>query len=115
LWTEQIEVSYLFFWARLVLRTRKPFIIGITGSVGKTTTKEMIAAVLARKEAEAVVGSVVKNITNMTGDRGIPATVLRYSGWPGVYDRKTLIEALRSAIPSACPGSLIRLSQHIVT
>lgn len=37
---------HLFVWARLVLYARKPFIVGVTGSAGKTTTIETIVAVL---------------------------------------------------------------------
>ena len=53
-------------WARFVLAKQAPRIVGITGSVGKTTTKEAIAAVLA--------GSfpVFKNRANYNGLYGLP-------------------------------------------
>ena len=44
--SDQFAVPYLSFWARLLRRIRKPLIIGVTGSVGKTTTTELLAAVL---------------------------------------------------------------------
>ena len=47
-----------------------PF-IGITGSVGKTTTKDMIAAVLAQKYR------VLKTAENFNNDIGVPLTLLR--------------------------------------
>lgn len=43
---KQFVISVLLFEARLLLRRTKPKIIGITGSVGKTTTKDAIYAVL---------------------------------------------------------------------
>jgi len=72
---------YLFLCARLVLRIHKPFIIGITGSVGKTTTTELIAAVLARPEARARVGRVAKTWKNLNNDIGLPFAVLLFNDW----------------------------------
>jgi UDP-N-acetylmuramoyl-tripeptide--D-alanyl-D-alanine ligase len=45
-------------------------VIGITGSVGKTTTKELIAAVLATQ------GSVLKTQANNNNEIGVPKTLL---------------------------------------
>lgn len=45
-------------------------VIGITGSVGKTTVKELIAAVLAQK------GSVSKTLGNWNNDIGLPLSML---------------------------------------
>ncbi len=44
-------------------------VVGVTGSVGKTTTKEMIAAVLSPK------GKVLKNPGNFNNEIGLPLTV----------------------------------------
>lgn len=46
-------------------------VIGVTGSVGKTTTKEMIAAILAQKYP------VLKNEENFNNEIGVPLTLLR--------------------------------------
>lgn len=70
--------SYLAFWARLVLRVHKPFIIGITGSVGKSTTTAMIAAVLSHPDAERIVGQVGCTFGNFNDDVGVAATLLRF-------------------------------------
>ncbi len=48
-------------------------IIGVTGSVGKTTTKELIAAVLATK------GNVLKTQLNYNNEIGVPKTLLELS------------------------------------
>lgn len=53
-------------------RTKFPIpLVGITGSVGKTTTKDMIAAVLGVKY------SVLKTEGNMNSREGMPLTLLR--------------------------------------
>ncbi|MBP0017871.1 MAG: UDP-N-acetylmuramoyl-tripeptide--D-alanyl-D-alanine ligase [Cyanobacteria bacterium SBLK] len=49
-------------------------IIGITGSVGKTTTKELISAVLTTK------GKVLKTRKNYNNEIGVPKTLLELSG-----------------------------------
>jgi UDP-N-acetylmuramoyl-tripeptide--D-alanyl-D-alanine ligase len=46
-------------------------VVGITGSAGKTTTKELIAGVLEQKY------SVLKNEGNFNNQTGVPITVLR--------------------------------------
>ncbi|WP_204103562.1 MULTISPECIES: UDP-N-acetylmuramoyl-tripeptide--D-alanyl-D-alanine ligase [Spirulina sp. CCY15215] len=48
-------------------------IIGITGSVGKTTTKELIASVLATR------GQVLKTLKNYNNEIGVPKTLLGLS------------------------------------
>lgn len=56
--------------ARLVLKKYKPEIVGITGSVGKTTTKEMIGDTLGEFLA------VRKNEKNYNNEIGIPLTII---------------------------------------
>jgi alanine racemase len=55
-------------WARFILAKQGVEVIGITGSVGKTTAKEAIAAVLA---ADAVQRPVFKNQANYNGLYGL--------------------------------------------
>lgn len=56
---------------------RKKFalpVVGITGSNGKTTTKEMLACILKRK------GPVLKNEGNLNNHIGVPLTLLKLNG-----------------------------------
>lgn len=89
--------SWLAFCARLVVQARKPFIICITGSVGKSTTTAMIAAVLSHRDAEKRTGSVGATFGNMNDDVGVPATLLRFDH---VFE-----------IPYDYPGRLLLLLQ----
>jgi len=52
---------------------RRAKVIGVTGSVGKTTTKEITAAVLATRY------SVLKNEANYNNEIGLPLTLLQLS------------------------------------
>jgi len=56
--------------ARAVINKYQPKIIGITGSVGKTTTKEAVLMVLAKKYR------VRGNIKNYNNEIGLPLTIL---------------------------------------
>jgi alanine racemase len=53
-------------WARFVVRKYRPRVVGITGSTGKTSAREAIAAVLARRYA------VFRNPANFNGRFGLP-------------------------------------------
>ena len=57
--------------ARYVRRQWSGPIVGVTGSAGKTTTKEMIAAVLAKKF------TVMRSIGNLNNEFGLPLCLLR--------------------------------------
>jgi len=64
---------------------RKKFaipVVGITGSNGKTTTKEMLASILKQK------GPVLKNEGNLNNHIGVPLTLLKMNGshWSGVIE-----------------------------
>ncbi|MDA3840185.1 MAG: Mur ligase family protein [Patescibacteria group bacterium] len=62
--------------AKLVLKKYKPKIIGVTGSVGKTTTKEAVFTVLSKKYR---VGKSLKNYNN---EIGLPLSILGFES-PG--------------------------------
>ncbi len=63
----QLKLKY---WAKFILLKYKPQIIGITGSVGKTSTKEAIYTVLKIKKR------VRKNIKNYNNEFGLPLTII---------------------------------------
>lgn len=74
--------------ARAILRRYKPEIIGVTGSVGKTSTKEAIACVLGSKFR------VRQNKKNYNNEIGLPLTILGLDspgasiwGWLWVFIR----------------------------
>lgn len=82
----KILEKILRFMTRAVLRKYKPLIVGITGSVGKSSTKEAVALVLS------VAYSVRKADGNYNNEIGIPLTVIgaRSGGssffrWTGVF------------------------------
>jgi UDP-N-acetylmuramoyl-tripeptide--D-alanyl-D-alanine ligase len=53
-------------------------IIGITGSAGKTTTKEMVAAVLGKKFA------VLRSVGNLNNEFGLPLCLLRIERYQNI-------------------------------
>ena len=73
--------SYLIFWARCVFWLRKPFIIGITGSVGKSTTTAFVAAVLSHRDAPRTIGPVGCTLENMNDNVGLAATLLDFKSF----------------------------------
>jgi UDP-N-acetylmuramoyl-tripeptide--D-alanyl-D-alanine ligase len=102
-------VHYCAFCARLVLRIRKPLIIGVTGSAGKTTTVEMITAVLQHPAARQIVGLMAHTVDNMNDDIGLPLTVLRYDRWKRSLREAPLLllRALRLAFFGRYPRVLV--------
>jgi alanine racemase len=68
----------LLDWARFILRKLRPRVVGITGSVGKTTTKELTAAVLSRRHA------VFRNQGNYNDRYGLPIALGRLEAGHGV-------------------------------
>lgn len=79
---KKIIISILIFEAKLVLRKYNPKIVAITGSVGKTSTKEAVSAVL---DGEF---NIRKNVGSYNSEIGVPLIVLglknpwySYLGW----------------------------------
>ena len=77
-------------------RLMKASVVGVTGSAGKTTTKDMIAAVLAESF------SVLATEGNMNNEIGLPLTLLRLQ--PG-HDVAVLEMAMRA------PGEIAALAE----
>lgn len=83
-------MSLLEWEARLILKKYKPKIIGVTGNIGKTSTKDAIASVLSKKFF------VRKSDKSYNSEIGVPLTVLGVSsGWsnPLIWV-KNLLEGL---------------------
>lgn len=60
----------LFALAAHALRRVQPLVVGVTGSNGKTSTKEMVAAILSRHF------NVLRTQGNLNTETGVPLTVL---------------------------------------
>ncbi|WP_301049914.1 UDP-N-acetylmuramoyl-tripeptide--D-alanyl-D-alanine ligase [Lactobacillus intestinalis] len=82
--------------ARYYLRKVNPTVVGITGSNGKTTTKDMIAAVLSKRF------NVHKTQANFNNEIGVPMTVL---------EMKPNTEILVLEMGMDRPGQLHHLSE----
>lgn len=70
----KILQSYLRFWAKKYLNRVRPKIIAITGSVGKTSTKEAIFEVLKIRFSH----KVRKSEGNLNTETGVPMAILGY-------------------------------------
>lgn len=69
-------VRILTWEAKLVLARHKPFIIGVTGNLGKTSTKDAIYAVMKGNFA------VRRSQKSLNSEFGVPLTILgEKSGW----------------------------------
>jgi UDP-N-acetylmuramoyl-tripeptide--D-alanyl-D-alanine ligase len=81
-----------------------PKVLAITGSNGKTTTKEMVAAILERAslEGRSLRGKVLKTEGNYNNLVGLPLTLLRLRG----KERVTVLE-----LGTSCPGEIRRLTE----
>lgn len=96
---KQLATS-LGLMAKLVLRSRKPIVVGITGSVGKSSAKEAIALVLSRNY------QVRFSPGNYNNEFGLPAAILGIDSpgrslvrWLSAYFHAVLIVARLEGYP----------------
>jgi UDP-N-acetylmuramoyl-tripeptide--D-alanyl-D-alanine ligase len=87
----------LYDLARQRLGEARPIVVGITGSNGKTSTKEMLAALLATRYR------VLKTEGNLNTETGVPLTILRIE--PGVHEVLVLEMGMQG------PGEIARLAE----
>ena len=81
-------------------------IIGITGSVGKTSTKELIAAVLSTQ------GNVLKTAKNYNNEIGVPKTLLQLSK---EHDYAVIEMAMRGKGEIALLTNIVRPDIGVIT
>lgn len=67
---KKIMEKILGFLAKMIVKKYQPKIVGITGSIGKTSAKEAIYAVLSSKF------NTRKNIKNYNNELGVPLTII---------------------------------------
>jgi len=78
---KKIIVRLLTIEAKLVIRKYKPRIIGITGTVGKTTTKDMVAHLLMSGGLK-----VRKSEKSYNSEIGLPLTILgEKNAWGNIF------------------------------
>jgi len=97
----------LYALARKRLEEAAPIVVGITGSNGKTSTKEMLAAILATRF------KVVKTEGNLNTQTGVPLTILRLE--PGVHEVLVLEMGMQAPGEIAHLAALSSPSVGIVT
>jgi UDP-N-acetylmuramyl pentapeptide synthase len=80
---KEIVLKFIYFvlaqGARRVIKRFDPFVIAITGSVGKSTTKDAIYEVMIDRFGK---GKVFKTHHSLNGEIGIPLTILGYTETP---------------------------------
>jgi UDP-N-acetylmuramoyl-tripeptide--D-alanyl-D-alanine ligase len=94
------------FWRRSLDELR---VIGITGSVGKTTTKELVASVLARRYV------TLKSEASYNNEIGLPLTLLHLTGAHehavlemGMYDVGEIADLARMGQPQVGVVTIVR-------
>lgn len=78
-----LVAHYLAVWARLILVVKRPLVIGVTGSAGKTTTKEAIFHLLKALAKEGKLkGEIGASSGNLNSETGLPLAILRFKEAP---------------------------------
>lgn len=83
---KKLVLRVLTFLARVRLKRLRPFIIGVTGSVGKTSTKDAIFTLLRTRY------SIIRNEKSFNSEFGLPLAILEQkSGFSSVLDWAAII------------------------
>jgi len=110
-------IQYILkYLAKLILWRYKPLIIGVTGSVGKTSTKEAIYTVLKKRFR------VERNVFNLNTEIGMPLTIIKgkdakrnillwfynffHTLWLFIFKTKTYPEILVLEMSEDAPGMI---------
>ena len=126
---KKLLVNILTWESRLILRKYRPFIIAVTGSVGKTSTKDAIYDVLRSPGTCRADGSgichVRKSDKSLNSDIGLPLTVVgvpnawySISGWAGniltglglIVGRSEYPDCLVLEVGADHPGDISRVA-----
>ncbi len=83
---KNIFLKFIYFvlanYSRKVIRNHNPFVIAITGSLGKSSTKEAVNQVLVDHFGTQEVRT---NYGNLNAEIGIPLTILGYKSLPNKF------------------------------
>ena len=89
--------------AQAVLKKYKPFVIGVTGSVGKTSTKEAVYCILRGRFSE---NKIRRNMKNYNNEIGVPLTILGQEsggrslfGWLNIFSATMRLILLKKDYP----------------
>ena len=94
---KSLIVTIITFEARIVLSKYKPKIIAITGSVGKTSTKDAVATVLSKRFV------IRKSNKSFNSELGVPLTILGLpNGWSNPFIwLKIIFQGLFLCLPNS--------------
>lgn len=95
--------------AKRKLQQIRPRIVGITGSVGKTSTKESIASVLERRF------KIVKSQKNYNTDYGALLTILDQTGGGTSWTKwgKVFVESMKAALKKPDPYDVLIIEMGV--
>lgn len=120
---KKIITLILTIESKLILRKYRPFVIAVTGSVGKTSTKDAIYSVMKQGP-----GFVRKSDKSMNSDIGLPLTIIgvpnawhSFSGWISNIRRGLSLICFRQEYPDYLivevgadhPGDISRVAQWL--
>ncbi len=74
---KNIVQKFLAFLAKRIIKKYQPKVVAITGSVGKTSTKEAVALALSP------LGSVMAAKKNFNNEMGLPLAIVGFEDYPG--------------------------------
>lgn len=78
---KSIIIFVITLQAKIILRKHKPFIIGVTGNLGKTSTKDLIYSVLNFSANS----NIRKTEKSLNSEYGVPLTIIgAKSGWNSI-------------------------------
>ena len=102
---KNLLISYLNYWALSTYNRFKPYVIGVTGSSGKTTTKYIISQLLQESGKKTFVSKA-----NLNTRYGLPLAVLLYDEAPSgilAWTIVVLLLPIKSILFKSYPDYLV--------